>query len=102
MGIRPEHRAAEVADVTERAPVVAGRVFAPAGHGEVFPAAVAAARIRHHHVVMAIRQQLHLWYWCAGAADDADRHLLIVGSRADGRKFGMMQLKCTGLGHSLL
>ena len=55
MGIRPERSAREIADITKHAPVVASRVLAPAGNGETFPAAVAAARICHHHVIVAVR-----------------------------------------------
>ena len=55
MGIGPERPARHIAQITECAPVIAGRVFAPARHRQVFPAAVAAACIRHHHVVMAVR-----------------------------------------------
>ena len=47
----PELPACRIADVAERAPVVAGAVFPPACHRDVIPAAVPAARIRDHHVV---------------------------------------------------
>ena len=51
----PELPACRIADVAERAPVVAGAVFTPARHRDVLPAAVTAARIRDHHVVSAVR-----------------------------------------------
>ena len=50
--------AAQLAEITEAAPVVAGAILAPARHGEILPAAVAAARVGHHHMVAAVRQQL--------------------------------------------
>jgi len=42
IGGRPELSARHVADVTERAPIVAGTVFAPAGDGDSVPSAVTA------------------------------------------------------------
>ena len=54
MRIGPEYPAGSVADITEGAPIIAGRVLAPSRYGEVLPAAVAAAGIGHHQVVMAI------------------------------------------------
>ena len=66
VGGRPELPARHVAEVAERAPVVAGGVFTPARDRDVLPAAVAAARIRDHHVVSAVRQQLHFRYGVSG------------------------------------
>src|ERR1019366_10756427 len=40
---RPEGAGFDIAQVAEAAPGVAGGVFAPARHGQIFPAAVAAA-----------------------------------------------------------
>ncbi len=39
--------------------LIARAVFAPARHCEVVPAAVAAARIRQHDVIAAVREHLH-------------------------------------------
>src|SRR5512136_2344385 len=69
----PDIPAGYVADVTEHAPVVAGAVLSPARDRDILPAAVSAARVRDHHVVSAIRHQLHLWYRRVGAAENADR-----------------------------
>ena len=52
----PDGAAAFIPQVTKRAPVVASGVFAPAGHGKLFPAAIAAARVGNHHVVSTIGQ----------------------------------------------
>ena len=72
---RPELAARDVADVAERAPVVAGGVFAPAGDGEILPSAAPTARVGDHHVVAAVRQQLHFRYRRVGAAEYAYRRL---------------------------
>ena len=57
--VRPELAAGHVAHVTEHAPVVARAVLAPARDAQIVPAAVAAARIREHDVIAAVRQYLH-------------------------------------------
>ena len=67
---RPEVAARHVADVAERAPVVAGAVFAPAGYGKVFPFTVAAAGIGNHNMIPPVRQQLHFRYRCIRSGDD--------------------------------
>ncbi len=77
---RPELAAGGVAQVDEAAPGVAGGVLAPARHRQVLPAAVAAAGLRDHDVVAAVRQQLHLGRRRVGRGDDADRHLGGVGA----------------------
>src|SRR5512139_1805359 len=71
----PELPAFGVADVAERAPVVAGAVFTPARHRDVLPAAVTASRVRDHHMVSSVRQQLHLRYGSVGGVERA--HQLI-------------------------
>ena len=55
MGVGPKCAANLITDVAERTPVVAGRVFTPAGDGQVFPAAIARTGIGQHHVIKAIR-----------------------------------------------
>ncbi|KAG1318719.1 hypothetical protein G6F63_015088 [Rhizopus arrhizus] len=58
IGGGPDVAAVCVAQIAERAPVVAGAVFAPARDGQVPPAAGARAAIGDHHVVAAVGQQL--------------------------------------------
>ncbi len=55
---RPDVAAAHVPEEHVRTPVVAGRVLAPPGHGQVPPAAVAGAGGGEHHRVAPVRQQL--------------------------------------------
>ena len=55
---RPDRAGVHVAQEEVAAPRVAGHVLAPAGHGEVAPAAVAGAGRRDHHRVAAVRQQV--------------------------------------------
>ena len=55
IGIRPDLAARRIAQIAELTPGVAGRVFAPAGHGQILPAAVAATGVGHHHVVATVR-----------------------------------------------
>ena len=93
----PELPAGSIADVAERAPVVAGAVFTPTRHRDVLPAAVPAARIRDHHVVSAVRQQLHLRYGSVGGAERADRHLGNAGLRAQAGELGGNRVGGRGL-----
>ena len=72
---RPELAARNVAQVTEHSPVVACRVFAPARDREVFPAAAAAARVGHHHVVAAVGQQMHFGHRRVRSGQHAYRRL---------------------------
>jgi hypothetical protein len=57
---RPDDAAVDVAQVAEAAPGVGGAVLAPSSDGHVLPAAVAAAGVGEHHVIAAVREQLHL------------------------------------------
>ena len=74
MRIRPKHAARDFADVAKRTPVVAGGIFPPTRNGKVFPATVAATRVGDHHVVTAIRQQLHFRRWRVRAGQYAHWH----------------------------
>ncbi|MCY1394871.1 hypothetical protein D9M71_97990 [compost metagenome] len=56
VGRGPVNAAGDIAQVAEHAPVVAGRVFTPTGHGDVVAAAVTAAGTAEHDVVMAVGQ----------------------------------------------
>ncbi|MNQ85882.1 hypothetical protein D3C85_1010580 [compost metagenome] len=56
----PDGAAVLVLQVAERAPVVAGTVFAPAGHGQVSPTARAGATVGDHDMVATVGQKLHL------------------------------------------
>ena len=72
---RPEGAGLGVAQVAEAAPLVAGRVLAPARDGQILPAADAAAGIRQHHVITAVGQQLHLGCRGVGGLDQVQRRL---------------------------
>ncbi len=93
---RPELPGAHVADVAERAPVVAGAVLAPAGDGEVLPAAVAASRVRDHHVVSAVRQQLHFRRRGVRRAENAHRGLRAAGGRRGDGELGGLGIEHRG------
>src|SRR5207245_584051 len=56
----PEFSRRRVAQIEERAPVIAGRILAPAGKGEIFPATVAAAGIADGDVIAAIGKEMDL------------------------------------------
>ena len=54
---RPCAAGADLTDVTELTPTVARGIFAPAGHIEAAPGAVASAGTRDHHAVRAVGQE---------------------------------------------
>ncbi len=56
---RPVVAAAHIADVAERAPVIARRILVPARDGQIEPAAVTAAGVRNHYVIATVREKLH-------------------------------------------
>src|SRR6059058_2725150 len=58
---RPEVSRCHVAQIKKRAPAIAGRILAPAGDGETFPATVTAAGIADGDVVAAIGKKMNLW-----------------------------------------
>ncbi len=72
---RPVLAGVHVAQVGEAAPFVARRVLAPARDGHVLVAAVAAAGLRHHHVVAAVGQQLHFGRGRQRVGEQAQRRL---------------------------
>ena len=98
----PDGAVVEVAQVAEIAPVIARAVLAPARHGQVFPAAVAAARIAHHDVVAAIRQQLRFRHGAVGLREDAHRHGLLGRAAAQHRQLGRVRVKRAGLRRAFL
>src|SRR5438067_13609807 len=57
----PEFSRRRVAQIEEHAPVIAGRILAPASKGEIFPATVSAAGIADGDVVAAIGKKVNLW-----------------------------------------
>ena len=99
---RPAGAGFGVAQVAEAAPGIAGGVFAPARHGQVFPAAVAAARIGDHDVVAAVGQQLHLGRGRVGRGDQAQRRLDGAEGRAQFGAVGGVWMEGHGLRDALL
>ncbi|MNP21570.1 hypothetical protein D3C76_1141930 [compost metagenome] len=69
-GIAPDVARLQIADVAESAPVIAGGIAAPAGEGQVVPAAVTPAGVGHHQMVMAVGKQLHLWDQAVGSGEN--------------------------------
>ncbi|MNS10489.1 hypothetical protein D3C72_420070 [compost metagenome] len=53
-GIAPDFTRLQIADIAERTPVIAGGIAAPAGEGQIVPAAVTAASVGHHQMVMTV------------------------------------------------
>ena len=51
---RPDFATVYIAQIAERAPVIAGGIFAPACDGEIIPAAIAATGGSHHHMVTTV------------------------------------------------
>ncbi len=80
---RPDLAARDIAQIAERAPVVARRVLPPPRQREIVPATAAAARVGHHHVVATVRQELHFGRGRGGAPDDAHRDFRLVDARSD-------------------
>src|SRR5260370_9924668 len=58
----PELSTVHVTQITERAPVIAGGIFAPPRYSHVFPTTVTASSVRNHHAGSAIRRKLHVAY----------------------------------------
>src|SRR5947208_11263274 len=56
----PEFSSRDVAQIDERAPVIAGRILAPAGDGEIFPATISATRIADGDMIAAIGKEMNL------------------------------------------
>ena len=73
IGRRPERAGRHIEEIAERAPVVACTILAPACDCDVLPATVAAARVRYHHVISTVRQQLYGWYRRGGTAENSKK-----------------------------
>src|SRR4030095_10311158 len=56
----PEFSGRHVPQIDERAPVIASRILAPAGEGEIFPATVSATGIADGDVIAAIGKEMNL------------------------------------------
>src|SRR5438094_2272309 len=56
----PEFSGRHVAQIEEGAPAIAGRILAPAGNGEIFPATVATAGVADGDVISAIGKEMDL------------------------------------------
>ena len=111
----PDLAALRVAQEDEGAPVVAGRVLAPARDGDVAPAAVAGAGGRQHHRVAAVRQQMRHRRAAGGGVErgapsarrvTASRggglHLLGARMRdGDVARHALLQQQLAGLDHRL-
>ena len=102
VGGRPERAGAGVADVAKRTPVVAGGVFAPARDGAILPAAIAATGIGDHHVIAAVRQQLHFRYRRVGAAQYPHRHLRAGRNSSGIGRLGALDIQRRRIGNPLL
>lgn len=81
---RPHRAAVHITQIAERAPVVAGAVFAPTRHRHVARAAVAATCGGQHAVVTPVGEQLQRRLRQVGVAMDAQRHTRLGGHRALG------------------
>ncbi len=99
---RPELAACLVAQIAEGAPIVGRGVFAPPGHGQVFPATAAASGIRDHDVVAAVRQQVHLRDRGVRTGQHAHRQLRTGPCNAHGGDIGGMRMKQRGSRDALL
>src|SRR6184192_1298262 len=66
----PEFSRRHVAQIDERAPVIASRILAPAGDGEIFPATVSAAGIADGDVIAAIGKEMSLRRTQHGTLED--------------------------------
>ena len=91
-----------IAQVTEGTPGVTGAVFAPARHGQILPAAVAATGVCHHHMITAVGQQLDFGDRRVGGVQHAYRHLRTHLAGLDGADFRGMHIERRGPGDAFL
>ena len=101
-GGRPEPPAGCVAQIAERAPMVAGAVFAPAHDGHVLPAAVATAGVGDHDVIPAVRQELHFGSKGLRSVEHPHRCLKAAGGGLRLRKLRGVHIGRDRLGDPLL
>ena len=98
----PKLAAGRVAHIAKRAPGIAGGVFTPARNRQVFPAAVAATRVRNHHVISAVRQQLHFRHARVRVGKDPKGRIGRRRSGSQAGEFGCVGMECRGSGDALL
>ncbi len=101
---RPVTSVVAVAQVDEGAPAIGGGVLAPAGDGEVVPAAVAAAGVGRHDVVASVGQQVNFGDRGVRVGEHAhDRAGVRGGRTGGGAHFGRVRVqRRAGLRHALL
>src|SRR5205823_11237641 len=79
---RPEFSRRHVAQIDERAPVIAGRILAPAGDGEIFPATISATGIADGDVITAIGKEMNLRRSRDGALEDSHDIFALTKTRS--------------------
>src|SRR5438105_147997 len=56
---RPEFAGIEIAQINKGSPIIACRILAPAGDGQIMPAAVPAASAADDNMISPIGQEMH-------------------------------------------
>src|SRR6185437_6089817 len=87
MSSRPEPSGANVTDITKSSPWIARGVFTPSGYRHVFPSAVSSACIGNHHVILAIREQMHFRNGSVRSMKYAHRCFRSISNSMGFRKF---------------
>ena len=98
----PAVAAGDVAQVAEHAPVVARDVLVPARQRQLAAPAVAAAGAAQHHVVAAVRQQLHGRARAVGVGEHAQARFGRLQAAVQFGEAGRVQILGRGLRHAFL
>jgi hypothetical protein len=99
----PELSALQIAEIKERSPAIARRVFTPAGQRDVVPIAVAPTRTRDHDVITAVRQQVHFGRSGMRIFEDAEGHFIRHARFARSAGFQFVRVKDGNcFGHALV
>src|SRR5207247_11075187 len=78
----PEFSRCHVAQIKKCAPAIAGRILAPTGNGEIFPATVSAAGIADGDVVAAIGKKVNLWRARCGSFENSQHIFALAEARS--------------------
>src|SRR5438132_1826783 len=78
----PEFSGRHIAQIDERAPVIASRILAPTGNGEIFPATVSAAGIADGDVIAAVGKEMNLRCPRHGSLEDPHNIFALTKTRS--------------------
>ena len=101
-GIAVDRAGLRIAEIAENPAIIACCIFPPAGQRQVFPAADAATGLRHHQMVIGVRQQLNFRRGTAGVGEFTQLNVHFLQRVVMRLKVATRAVKLDGIRHPFL